>query len=383
MASTISQVRAASIKVKSLPRMTPKLTAYSAPLIALTAALALQLTPQPAAAKQIEPLKVGNWKGGAYSNNNTGRFSHCAASAKYKSGITLLFSVTRDRKWSMGFSKKSWSLQKGKRFPVKFKVDEGEILSGTAIARTDILAQVFLPANGAAFRQFRNGRLLQVAAAKDILKFKLTDADRMLTALVNCAKQHRQFESSGNSSNSSNPFSSSPNNNSNAPDTSRSGPNAASRREATTASTMMLDKADVEFNIIGKDQNPKLYAKHDFLWRMGDITGSMRIVNARSDAIKARVLSSDAKSCKGSFASGAQGRDTSSSGVDVLFTACKKPNGSGWNAYYAVLERRQGGHYLMSLFGRDDNAAILRTIGTRLTRAAASLNKAGSVPGAN
>jgi len=42
-------------------------------------------------AKKIYSLKSGNWKGGAYTNNRTGRFSHCAASVKYKSGILLLF----------------------------------------------------------------------------------------------------------------------------------------------------------------------------------------------------------------------------------------------------------------------------------------------------
>ncbi|XIA65443.1 hypothetical protein ACFIOY_03690 [Bradyrhizobium sp. TZ2] len=32
-------------------------------------------------------INVGNWKGGAYTNDQTGAFSHCAAGAQYASGI--------------------------------------------------------------------------------------------------------------------------------------------------------------------------------------------------------------------------------------------------------------------------------------------------------
>ena len=32
-------------------------------------------------------INVGNWKGGAYTNDQTGEFTHCAAGAGYDSGI--------------------------------------------------------------------------------------------------------------------------------------------------------------------------------------------------------------------------------------------------------------------------------------------------------
>jgi hypothetical protein len=32
-------------------------------------------------------ISVGTWKGGAFSDNTTGNFSHCAATSTYGSGI--------------------------------------------------------------------------------------------------------------------------------------------------------------------------------------------------------------------------------------------------------------------------------------------------------
>ena len=38
-------------------------------------------------------INVGNWKGGAYTNDQTGAFSHCAAGARYASGIYFLVMI--------------------------------------------------------------------------------------------------------------------------------------------------------------------------------------------------------------------------------------------------------------------------------------------------
>ncbi len=32
-------------------------------------------------------INVGNWKGGAYTNDQTGAFTHCSAGTQYTSGI--------------------------------------------------------------------------------------------------------------------------------------------------------------------------------------------------------------------------------------------------------------------------------------------------------
>ena len=151
------------------------------------------LTAQPAAAAEIKPLRVGSWTGGAYTNDQTGAFSHCAASAEYRSGIVLLFSVTRDQQWSMGFSKPSWQLTPGKEYPVQYKVDRGRVLEGTAVARSKSLAQVMLPAKNNLFHSFRRGKILRVGAAQEVLEFALTGTSRMLSRLLRCSERYKNY----------------------------------------------------------------------------------------------------------------------------------------------------------------------------------------------
>ena len=45
------------------------------------------------AAGPFGSINVGNWKGGAYTNDQTGAFSHCAAGTPYLSGIYFVVSI--------------------------------------------------------------------------------------------------------------------------------------------------------------------------------------------------------------------------------------------------------------------------------------------------
>jgi len=48
-------------------------------------------------------IKVGHWAGGAYTNDNTGAFSHCAAGAPYLNGTYVVFGQLADQSWTIGF----------------------------------------------------------------------------------------------------------------------------------------------------------------------------------------------------------------------------------------------------------------------------------------
>jgi hypothetical protein len=59
-------------------------------MMRLSLILAGVLLASPAlAAGPYAKFSVGNWAGGAFTNNQTGDFSHCAVSASYKSGVTM------------------------------------------------------------------------------------------------------------------------------------------------------------------------------------------------------------------------------------------------------------------------------------------------------
>src|SRR5258708_36458047 len=38
-------------------------------------------------------ISIGNWQGGAYTNDQTGSFSHCAAGARYASGVYFMVTI--------------------------------------------------------------------------------------------------------------------------------------------------------------------------------------------------------------------------------------------------------------------------------------------------
>ena len=156
-------------------------TAISA--IALLAGAAIG----PASAEKIANVSSGPWKGGVYTSDKTGSFSHCAANARYRSGVALFFSVTRKRQWSMAFANSQWSLRHGAKYPVRFQVDNGPIMKGTAVAKTNKMVQVHLPPKDMMFQHFKAGGTLKVAAGKRVMRFSLTGTGPMLSQLYKCA----------------------------------------------------------------------------------------------------------------------------------------------------------------------------------------------------
>ena len=75
--------------------------------------LALALSPSARAAGPFGTITVGNWKGGAYTDDKSGAFSHCAAAASYQNGIIFLVSVGQDYSWTLGFAHENWKLTPG------------------------------------------------------------------------------------------------------------------------------------------------------------------------------------------------------------------------------------------------------------------------------
>ncbi len=49
------------------------------------------------AAGPFGTIHVGNWGGGAYTNDTTGAFSYCAAGANFANGLSLLISQNTQR----------------------------------------------------------------------------------------------------------------------------------------------------------------------------------------------------------------------------------------------------------------------------------------------
>ncbi len=147
-----------------------------------------------ASAGKIADLSSGAWTGGAFTNSHTGSFSHCAANAKYKSGIALYFSVTGKQQWSMAFASDHWEFQRGRTYAVRYQVDDGPVIEGIAVAKSKALVQMHLPVNGRMFSRFQKGGTLNVATNRKVMQFELTGAGPLLSKLYRCAMHHAREE---------------------------------------------------------------------------------------------------------------------------------------------------------------------------------------------
>ena len=81
---------------------------------------------QPAQAALLKHFKVGAWESGAYSDDTQGKFSHCAGSANYNSGIIVTLLINKQYNWGVAFSHPSWNLTPGNDFDLAYVVDGGE-----------------------------------------------------------------------------------------------------------------------------------------------------------------------------------------------------------------------------------------------------------------
>jgi hypothetical protein len=79
-------------------------------------------------------ISVGNWKGGAFTSDQTGEFSHCGATAMYQSGIIFLVMIDGAPSWSLGFAHDSWSLSGGQAFPIALTFDGGPAVNVQGVA---------------------------------------------------------------------------------------------------------------------------------------------------------------------------------------------------------------------------------------------------------
>jgi S1-C subfamily serine protease len=143
----------------------------------------------PASAKgPYGSISVGLWKGGAYTSDQTGDFSHCAAGASYLSGIYVVFSQSKDSTWMLGFARDTFHLNIGETFEIDVTFD-GQTqfhLFGTAISTNQIAAR--LP-NNALLNQFRKSKLMVAQAKGATFQFDLHGTGQLIPTIANCVNK--------------------------------------------------------------------------------------------------------------------------------------------------------------------------------------------------
>jgi S1-C subfamily serine protease len=136
------------------------------------------------AAGPFGSIHVGAWNGGAYTDNNTGAFSHCAAGSEYASGVSLIVSQTASNSWLLGFGSTAFHFTKGDTLPIDVTFDGQVEAKLFATANSEVLISAILPPNVA--RTFQRSSLMVAVARGTTLQFNLSSTGPLLAALANC-----------------------------------------------------------------------------------------------------------------------------------------------------------------------------------------------------
>lgn len=137
-------------------------------------------------------ISVGNWKGGAYTDDQTGSFSHCAAGASYASGIYFLVMIDHTGGWSLGFMHEQWRLTTGQAFPLTLTFDGQQPFNVHGVPIADKLVRVSMPVNSALIGQFRRAKTMTAYTQGQLFQFNLNQTGQLLPVLVNCVAKIKQ-----------------------------------------------------------------------------------------------------------------------------------------------------------------------------------------------
>ena len=136
------------------------------------------------AAGPFGTVNVGNWIGGAFSNDETGAFSHCAATTPYANGVILVVGYNAAGTWSLAFASPSYRFNKGENAAIDVIFDGQEQARLFATANQPNMLTAVMPAN--VVRTFQKASLMVATAGRAVLNFDLTSTGPVIAALANC-----------------------------------------------------------------------------------------------------------------------------------------------------------------------------------------------------
>jgi hypothetical protein len=301
-------------------------------------------------------IVVGGWKGGAYTHDRTGKFTHCAAGASYRSGIYFMVVMTATGGWRLGFSHQDWRLSQGEAFPIDLMFD-GQArfhVVGTALA-TDLVL-VPMPSNSSLMVRFRKSEGMTAVAKGHVFEFKLDGTSRLMPTLANCVAsvKARGIRNAGDFTirQAAKP----------APPPATGGSLRAEPQQ-TASTELQLEATVLASNFIirstlngarllNRSETPVELASTGAAWRSDEAAGFVRIIptdaNIKGIDVTASIIAADAKDCKGKFASGRKSELIDSEVVFHGFASCEDSNGARF-AQYFVVPRTKGGFVMFSV----------------------------------
>jgi hypothetical protein len=305
-------------------------------------------------------ISVGNWKGGAYTNDQTGAFSHCAAGAGYDSGIYFMVTVDQSGGWSLGFLNPKWSLTNNQTFQMALTFDGQPPFYVQGVALSESLVRVAMPIESALIAQFRKAKAMTAFTQGQLFQFKLDQTALLLPTLANCVAVVKQqgVANAGDFSVKLAPKAVAA-----ATPPVPVGGSLRSDSPQNLSSEMQIEAIELASNFILKTtlRNPRVLSRAETpigvastgaAWRSDEAVGFVRIVPAKEGIkgldVASAVVAMDAKDCKGKFASGRTSELVDSDVVFRGFSSCEDSDGPRLSQYF-IVSRKKGGFVLFSV----------------------------------
>jgi S1-C subfamily serine protease len=142
------------------------------------------------AAGPFGSIHVGNWVGGAFTDDRTDTFSHCSASSEDQDRNSVAVEERSNGAMSLSFGDAAWHLRLGERFPVAITFDDRAHFQVSSTATADAMAESKVP-NKAFLAWFMKSHLMIVRAKNQALHWRLISPDTLLATIANCVDKMR------------------------------------------------------------------------------------------------------------------------------------------------------------------------------------------------
>lgn len=143
-----------------------------------------------AQAYMIDPIAVGNWEGGAYYNDNSRQFSHCAVGVSYQNGVYLIM-AWEPNGLTLGFLDERWNgYNVGSQVNMGITIDNVWESEGPAEVIAPGQLVTILGREPRPVTAMRRGLMLTATVGKESFDFQLTNTNAAIDALVQCYRRH-------------------------------------------------------------------------------------------------------------------------------------------------------------------------------------------------
>jgi hypothetical protein len=268
-----------------------------------------------------QPFEVGFWRGGAYTDDKTGAFSHCAAAVTYQSGITMFVFGLSDYSWGLGFAEPSWTLTKGRQIPITLRFDSGEpvAVAGVVIGDAVPVVRVPMPSNSTVLNSFRGATEMVATAEGRNYTFRLDGTSRLMVAIADCVRAGAVAQTNA---------------------TPKGTTTDLALEEMQLATNFILASRLPNAKVLSRSEAPANLAAFGTTWRSDAGFGAVKIMPAKEGQtgpdIASEVISADAQACKGKFASARSSELVDNDVVTQATTGCVDAQGDREVGYFIV-----------------------------------------------